>query len=70
MQAFIYRHGQSQAGSNKQQTGIERARQKSTQINRRDRRTISKGLDRRGNPGTRAIIQSRCKQSPNGKAKG
>ncbi len=39
MQAFIYRHGQSQAGSNKQQTGIERARQKSTQINRRGRRS-------------------------------
>ncbi len=28
------------------------------------------GIEIRDNPGTQAIIQTRCKQSPNGKAKG
>ncbi len=35
-----------------------------------DRRTISNRARQRDNPDTQAIIQERCKQSPNGKAKG
>ncbi len=35
-----------------------------------DWQTISNRARQRGNPGTRAIVQSRCKQSPNSKAKG
>ncbi len=31
-----------------------------------DRRTISNRARQRDNPGTRAIIQTRCEQSPNG----
>ncbi len=35
-----------------------------------DRRTISNRARQRDNPGKQAVVQERCKQSPNGKAKG
>ncbi len=35
-----------------------------------DRRTISRGLDVRGDPITRAIVQARYKPSPKQQAKG
>ncbi len=53
MQAFIKWHGQKHRQG---QTGILRARQMSTQINGRG--LISRGLDKRGNPGTRQEIRN------------
>ncbi len=35
-----------------------------------DLRTISNRARQRDNPGKQAVVQERCKQSPNGKAKG
>ncbi len=34
-----------------------------------DRRMISRGLEKRGRPVTRTIIQTRYEQSPNGKTR-
>ncbi len=54
------------------QTGTSQARQRLIlgQAWVDDRRTISNRARQRDNPGTRAIVQERCKQSPKGKAKG
>ncbi len=60
LQAFIQKHGQTQAGSNISRQicwGQDtRVFQEHAWVD--DRRTMSKGLDNRGNPSTRAIIQT------------
>ncbi len=71
MQGFILKHGQNTGRVGQWQTGITQTRQRVIlgQAWVDDRRTISKGLDRRGNPGTRAIILARFKQETEGQGK-
>ncbi len=54
------------------QTGTSQARQRVLleQAWVDDQQTISNRARQRDNPGTRAIVQERCKQSPNSRAKG
>ncbi len=61
-----------QARFMQRQTGTIQARQRVIlgQVWVDDRRTISKRARQRDNPGTQAIVQTRCKQSLIGKAKG
>ncbi len=63
---------QKQARFMQWQTGTTQARQRVIlgQAWVFDRQTISNRARQRDNPGTQAIVQARCKQSPNGKAKG
>ncbi len=63
---------QKQARFMQWQTGTTQARQRVIlgQAWVFDRRTISNRVKQRDNPGTQAIVQVRCKQSPNSKAKG
>ncbi len=72
MQAFIPKHGKYTGRVNQQQTGMARARHRvilgKAWVD--DQRTISNRVRQRDNPGKRAEVQERCKQSPNGKAKG
>ncbi len=72
MQAFINKHSQITGRVKQQQTDMARARHKSNPRASMglDRRTISNRARQRDNPGTRAVVQERCKQSLNGKAKG
>ncbi len=61
VQAFYYKTWSIQAGSgsSKQVWHGQDTRVVLRQAWVGDRRTVSKGLDRRGNPGTKAIIQNR-----------
>ncbi len=72
MQGFILKHGQNTGRVGQWQTGITQTRQRVIlgQAWVDDRQTISNRARQRDNPGTQAIIQTRCEQSPNGKAKG
>ncbi len=71
MQGFIVKHGQNTGRVGQWQTGITQTRQRVIlgQAWVDDRRTISNRARQRDNPGTQAIVQMRCNQSPTGKAK-
>ncbi len=72
MQGFIVKHGQNTGRVGQWQTGITQTSQRVIlgQAWVDDRRTISNRARQSDNPGTQAIIQMRCNQSPTGKAKG
>ncbi len=67
--SFYSKNSQTQAGSNisKQLCQGQDTRVFQEHVWIIDRRTISKGLDNRGNSSTRAIVRNRGTQSPKGK---
>ncbi len=70
LQGFIVKHGQNTGRVNKQQTGMAEARHRAIRrvsVGRRSANNIQRARQR-DNPGERAIIQARYKQSPKGKA--
>ncbi len=62
----------TQTGSKHQQTGITQARQRVFlgQAWVFDQQTMSRGLDKRGNPNNTSKVQARCKHNPKQQGKG